>query len=147
MKLALDRVEYDKDATIGVLSVDGEYECLILEDEVRAIKVPGETAIPPGTYPIVITWSPKFKRRLPLLLNVPGFEGIRIHCGNSDTDTEGCLLPGESMTVQLGKPFLLHSKAAFDRLYEKLLEAEGRGDNISIEVVNGQAEGAQGQDS
>lgn len=134
MKLLLDRVEYDKDATIGSLSVDGEPECLVLEDEVRDVKVPGETAIPPGTYQVMLTWSPRFKRRLPLLVDVPGFDGIRIHTGNTDKNTDGCLLVGESMTVQLGMPFLLHSKSAFDRLYEKLLAAESRGEDITIEV-------------
>ena len=135
MKLLLDRVEYDTDATIGQLFVDGQFECLVLEDTVRPVKIAGKTAIPAGTYHVLLTHSPRFKRRLPLLVNVPGFDGIRIHPGNSDSDTEGCLLPGESLSVQLGKPFLMHSKAAFDRLYEKLLAAESRDESIVIEVI------------
>lgn len=59
-----------------------------------ADKIPGKTAIPAGLYNVELTFSPKFKRELPLILNVPYFEGIRIHRGNKDEDTEGCLIPG-----------------------------------------------------
>jgi hypothetical protein len=98
--------------------------CFTLEDPVR--EVPGEdvplwkirtdTAIPVGRYRIAITYSPKFKQRMPILLRVPGFEGIRIHWGNTSADTDGCILVGQS---RLGT-VLLHSRAAFEPLYKRL---------------------------
>ena len=81
-----------------------------------------------------LTASPRFKRVLPLLIDVPGFDGIRIHPGNTDKDTEGCLLVGERITIQQGIPFLLNSRAAFDRLMPKLEDAVKRGERIEIEV-------------
>ena len=75
--------------------LDGRFGVLHLEDVVRqGEKVPGQTAIPEGIYTVQITFSNRFKRDLPLLLNVPNFEGIRIHPGNTDADTEGCILVG-----------------------------------------------------
>ena len=71
--------------------------CFILEDRFRPSpeeKVPGATCIPLGRYEVRITWSPKFEQEMPLLIDVPGFQGIRIHPGNDARDTEGCLLPG-----------------------------------------------------
>lgn len=84
MKLELYRKFLGKDYTIGKLFINGEYFCDTLEDTVRpeGEKILGKTAIPYGTYDIILTMSPKFKRILPLLLNVPNFEGVRIHSGN-----------------------------------------------------------------
>lgn len=98
----LQRVQCDSDVTIGDLSIGGHHVCWVCEDPVREVpgepawrwKVPGKTAIPVGRYKIERTWSPRFQRTLPLLVDVPGFEGIRIHAGNTADDTEGCLLPG-----------------------------------------------------
>lgn len=97
MELTLKRRWLTEASTIGELSIDGVYECLILEDRYRPppeAKVRGATCIPCGRYEVRITYSPKFKRDMPLLIDVPGFEGVRIHPGNSASDTEGCLLPG-----------------------------------------------------
>lgn len=136
VKLTLDRKEYGADTTLGDLYINGVFECITLEDQVReGPKVPGETAIPEGSYDVRLTHSPRFKRTLPLLVNVPGFDGIRIHPGNDHTHTEGCLLVGENFTTVAGKPFLVHSRAAFDRLYEKLRAAAARGESLQIEVL------------
>lgn len=135
MKLTLDRDLYDKDSTLGDLFIDGVWECVTLEDQVRDVKVKGDTAIPEGTYEVLLTHSPRFKRTLPLLVEVPGFDGIRIHPGNTHHDTEGCLLVGENFTVAAGVPFLTHSRAAFDRLYDKLRAAAARGEHLAIEVL------------
>lgn len=92
---------------VGELYVGGIFFCNTLEDQNRDLnkngkfdngerKVYGKTCIPFGGYEVVVTYSPKFKRELPLLLNVPNFEGIRIHRGNTVEDTSGCILLGEN---------------------------------------------------
>lgn len=137
MKLLLDRKEYADEATLGDLYVDGVWECVTLEDElaINGKKDPGKTCIPDGIYEVLITWSPKFKRRLPLLIEVPGFDGIRIHPGNTVEDTNGCLLTGEKLIQVSGVPFLTHSAAAFERLFAKLDKAYTVGEKLSIEVM------------
>jgi len=131
MKLRLERGVSAHAATIGELTVDGAFECYTCEDEVREVKIHGETAIPSGTYSVIITPSQRFKRDLPLLENVPNFEGIRIHPGNTSADTEGCILPGRTRTDRT----VGESKVAFNALYEKIKTALDSGDTVSIEVV------------
>jgi len=83
MKIEVIRHTFTERSTIGSLYLNGKFECYTLEDVVRVgEKVPGATAIPEGIYPVQITFSNRFKRDLPLLLNVPNFDGIRIHTGN-----------------------------------------------------------------
>lgn len=133
MQLKLTRAQFEPTCTIGRLYVDGVNECWTLEDQVRptgAPKVFGQTAIPAGTYGVVITHSPHFGRDLPLLLNVPGFEGVRIHPGNTAADTEGCILVGmDRLADSIGR-----SRIAFDALFPKIVAALSRGETVSIEV-------------
>lgn len=96
MKLTLKRIFKGENYTIGKLHIDGEYFCDTLEDAIRDIKVYGETAIPAGTYKVTITLSLRFRRWLPLLHDVPYFEGVRIHRGNTAEDTHGCILVGQN---------------------------------------------------
>jgi hypothetical protein len=136
MLVWVDRKEYDPTTTLSDIYVNGVFECVGLEDRVReGPKVPGETAIPEGKYEVRITWSPRFKRHLPLLIDVPGFDGIRIHPGNDHHATHGCLLVGENVTTVAGVPFLLHSVRAFDRLYAKLETAKNKKEPIYLEVL------------
>lgn len=107
MELTLNRKLKLENKTIGELLVNNKKFCDTLEDKVRlswsllpfrqllGVKIWGKTAIPEGRYEIVITYSERFKRRLPLLLKVPQFESIRIHGGNTELDTQGCLLIGK----------------------------------------------------
>ena len=113
--------------------VDGATECFTLEDVVRSSgeKVAGKTAIPSGTYSVTITPSNRFKRDLPLVENVPGFEGIRIHPGNTAEDTEGCILVGRTR----GTTWVGESRAAFASLFEKIKEAIDDGDKVTLEVT------------
>ena len=96
MQINVRRTFKGPDYTIGKLYMDGHYLCDTLEDTVRpaGIKIAGKTAIPAGTYRVKKTMSPRFKKILPEILNVPGFSGVRIHAGNRAADTDGCLLLG-----------------------------------------------------
>lgn len=120
MNLTLIREPSTEHTTFGSLYVDDTFECYTLEDVVRKDKVYGETAIPAGTYKVIVTWSPRFKRQLPLLIGVPGFDGIRIHPGNTYKDTEGCILVG----VEKQGEALLRSREAFTKLYDKIVKAK-----------------------
>lgn len=133
MRLRLERAEAGAVATLGVLFVDDRFECFTLEDPVRApgVKLPGDTAIPYGLYPLVITWSPRFQCRLPLICDVPQFEGVRIHPGNTTADTEGCILVGE----ELDGDRLLRSRVAFERLFPKIDAAQRSSQPIHINIV------------
>ena len=133
MKLELERTKKTKDCTIGELCVDGRWECYTIEDVVRdnGVKVYGQTAIPAGTYDVDITFSNRFQKPLPLLLNVPGFEGVRIHTGNTALDTEGCIIVGRTVSslTSVGE-----SKLAFEHLFPQLQAAKLRGEKITIVV-------------
>jgi len=130
MKMTLTRDKSTEKSTPGMLAIDGQFECYTLEDVVRASKIRGETAIPAGEYEVALTMSPRFKRILPLLVSVPGFDGIRIHPGNTDKDTEGCILVGESKS----RDFIGSSRVAFMRLFNKLADAKEAGERITIEI-------------
>lgn len=133
MYMQLIREEFTDKSSIGDLFVNGTKECYTLEDKDRHLedgineKVYGKTAIPRGIYEIELTYSNRFKRVLPLLKDVPGFEGIRIHPGNTDEDTDGCILVG---TIK-SKDFVGHSRLAFDKLFEKMKDE----DRITIEII------------
>lgn len=138
MKLKLKRAECGKVSTLGQLFVDDDFECFIIEDTDRQLetnpgdKVYGQTCIPRGTYVVKVTPSARFKRDLPLLVGVPGFEGIRIHPGNTAADTEGCLLPCTSYARgKDGEAIGVNSRVAFDRLFSKIKAA----DSVTIEIV------------
>jgi hypothetical protein len=130
MKMILQRKWTTEVSTIGELYVDGKWECFTLEDVVRSngAKVYGATAIPSGTYRVSTTFSNRFQKRLPLLENVPGFEGVRIHSGNSSQDTEGCILVGRTREVnRIGE-----SKLAFQHLFSQLETAK----DVTIQVLD-----------
>ena len=140
MKLKLNRIALRKTYTIGKLYIDGKYFCDTLEDAVRDTnksgkfdngekKVKGKTAIPYGIYEIKWTYSPRFKKYTPQLMNVPQFEGIRIHAGNSSTDTEGCLLLGQNKKVGM----VLNSRATINKFYPIIKEACSNG-KVTIEI-------------
>lgn len=134
MKLLLKRIALRDKYTIGRLYIDGQYWCDTLEDRVRDLnverKVSGETAIPTGTYDVVVNISPKFKRLLPRLLRVPHFEGVLIHRGNTAADSAGCILVGENKVA--GK--VLNSTYWEKRITEHLLDAQSKGEDIKIIV-------------
>jgi Family of unknown function (DUF5675) len=132
MDLKVTRKVYTPHSTIGELYIDGQFECYTLEDTVRGpgIKIPGATAIPIGRYQVLIDYSNRFQRNMPHVLDVPGFDGIRIHSGNTDKDTEGCILLGKTE----GNDFIGHSKEEFDQFFAKLEDGLMQG-KVYIEVV------------
>ena len=144
MRLKLERHPTGLTCTIGELSVNGVLQCHTLEDVIREKpgvpvgqwKVPGDTAIPAGIYPVQITYSPRFKRDLPLVMRVPGFEGIRIHAGNTDDDTEGCILVG----TWNGGEFIRESRKALEALMDVLEAGMQDGRPITLEVANPEEE-------
>lgn len=129
----INRTDYTEESTIGELLWDGIFQCFTLEDTCRhGMKVPGETAIPPGKYEVQVSYSTRFKRDLPILLNVPNFTGVRIHAGNSAKDTSGCILIGKDKS----RNWIGRSKEAFDLLYPKI-EAELRKGPLFLAIHGG----------
>lgn len=140
MKLTLKRIALRPTYTIGKLYINDAYFCDTIEDTVRDTnkngkfdngekKVHSKTAIPYGTYEIKWTYSPRFKKYTPQLMNVPSFEGIRIHAGNTSADTEGCLILGENK--QVGK--VLNSRATINKFYSIIKKACSNG-KVTIEI-------------
>ena len=143
MEIKLVREHFNDVCTIGSLFIDGSH-LFTLEDvdrklsqdddlsHVKYIKVFGKTAIPYGRYEVVMTFSNRFKKMMPLLLNVKGFEGVRIHSGNTDEDTEGCILIGYKKDVL--NNHILQSRPAIGEVYMILSEAVKR-EKVYIEIT------------
>lgn len=136
MELTLNRIFLGSSATIGELYVDGEHIADTLEDRVRpeGEKIYGKTAIPEGTYEMVLSYSPRFKKILPEILNVPNFTGIRIHCGNSSANSSGCILVGTWDGEK--EDWVSDSKVAFNKLMSLLQKAADNKEKITITINN-----------
>ena len=118
MLIEVKRFEFKDTHTVGKLYINGSYECFTLEDAVRnGTKVIGKTAIPIGTYKLIIDASTRFKQDMPHILDVPDFTGVRIHAGNTSADTDGCILLGSTWA---GKDFIGNSKIAYKKFFDKL---------------------------
>ena len=152
MHIITERIAKKDTYTISNMYIDGVKFCNVLEDkdrgltsdmseeDIKSIKVHGKTAIPTGTYNITLdVVSPKFSKykqyqfcngKLPRLIDVPGYSGVLIHIGNTEVDTDGCLLVGQNNVV--GK--VTNSTATFKALYDKMLEAVNRKENITITI-------------
>lgn len=143
MELKLIRKYRCSNYCIGKLYIDSTYFSDVLEDpdrgltdsmsleEIKKIKIKGNTCIPYGTYNITITYSPRFKKNLPLLNNVKGFEGIRIHSGNKPQDTEGCLLPGFNKV----KGQVIDSKVTTNKLIAQIQQALNKKEKVTITIT------------
>ena len=113
--LQLIRYQFQPERTFGKLAQDGVFLCYTLEDGTKSVVHPkSKGLISTGEYRVDLTWSPRFNRILPLLENVPGFEGIRIHSGNTERDTEGCILVG----LHRDDVEIINSRAALQKLLE-----------------------------
>ena len=142
MKLRLRRILLKDEYTIGKLYIDGEYFCDALEPPTRDLnkngifdngetKVKNNTAIPFGTYNVIVNRSPRFKRDLPRLLNVPNFDGVLIHRGNTKNDTSGCILVGENKV----KGKVVNSTPYEIELVKRCKAALSNNEQITIEVI------------
>lgn len=136
MELTLNRIFLGSSATIGELLINDKHLCDTLEDRVRpeGEKVYGKTAIPEGTYEVKLTHSPRFKKILPEILNVPNFSGIRIHTLNKAEESEGCIGVGEWNGKDTN--WISNSRKAFNKLFAILQEASDRGEKITITINN-----------
>jgi hypothetical protein len=131
MEIELKREPSGPACTFGKLYVDGVYQAESLEDVVREVKIKGETAIPAGRYRVIVNHSQRFGRELPLLLKVEGFEGVRIHPGNTAANTSGCILVG----TERGPDSVLHSRDAFNELFVEIQAAIAGGEEVWISVA------------
>ena len=150
MVITVTRKIGTSEETNGEMSIDGKVMCYTLEDQVRpkGEKVYGETAIPEGRYPIWLTphgkitasYNIRFKDighdRGLYLANVPGFEGIMIHCGNTDKDTLGCILVGLVAGEKNGRWYISESSAAYRKIYPLIQKAFNAKEKIIVEVKN-----------
>lgn len=131
MKIKLVREDFTEESTIGEMFINDVFQCYTLEDKVRdGVKVPGKTAIPYGHYDIVINFSNRFQKYMPLLIDVPNFSGIRIHPGNTSADTEGCILVGNYRSKNL----ITESKKAYFNLIKRFQSVEKK-EKITIDIV------------
>lgn len=137
MKLQIIREIFTEKSTIGRMFVDDAELCYTLEDKDRRLetagclmKIPKETCIPRGTYRVVMDWSNRFQKQMPHVLDVPCFDGIRIHVGNTDADTEGCILLGK----QEATDFIAHSADAFGVFLSTLQGGLSHGD-VFLEII------------
>jgi hypothetical protein len=127
MEIILQRKIFTDISTIGDIYVNNKFYCYSLEDKVREIpglppsvwKIYGKTAIPIGKYITIVTYSNRFKKELPLLLNILGYSGVRFHPGNKPEDTDGCILPGRHK----GKDFVYESRLSFNGLFYMIKKA------------------------
>lgn len=136
MELTLNRIFLGSSATIGELLVNDKHLCDTLEDRVRpeGEKVYGKTAIPEGTYEVKLTHSPRFKKILPEILNVPNFSGIRIHSLNKAEESEGCIGVGEWNGKDTN--WISNSRKTFDKLFKLLETANKNKEKITITINN-----------
>lgn len=147
IKLRLEREFFTPTETLGSLYINGKFFCYTLEDkdrqlrsshalaDIRARKVAAQTAIPTGTYKVIVNMSNRFKRPMPLLLNVPGFEGVRIHGGNTHHNTEGCPLIARSRNINKVHPTIRKVSNWIFGSTEKELTRLLTGKEAEIEIV------------
>ncbi len=132
MILRIVREPTQHEATLGVLFINNAFHAFTLEDAIRAEKIAGRTCIPPGRYAVRLSWSPKFQRILPEVLDVPNFTGIRLHPGNTVADTDGCILVGLQRTALT----VLNSRQAHAALQTMLTTAQDMREPVTLVIEN-----------
>lgn len=136
MIISLVRYKDTGKTTFGKLFIDGQFQCVTLEDEYRENKVHAETRVPCGTYAVDMRYSPKFSplygHNMLWIKDVPGFDFILIHKGNTEADTAGCVLVGSGVY----KDGITNSKIAYDILYPKVVKEINSGKKVYITIID-----------
>lgn len=139
MDIKVIECDSDNECTISKVYINEVFQCYSIEDEKRDVKVKGETRIPAGIYVLGLRWSPKFSpkfnHKMLWVLNVPGFEYILIHWGNTDLDTDGCLVLGKTVGALKKRKAVLNSVAAYEEFYPKVIAAMNRGEKVTIQYI------------
>lgn len=142
MDLLISRREFSDRSTIGDFSINGKFQCYVLEpvdrglhagmslEEIKKIKIPERTAIPYGRYKVIMAWSGNFKMFVPLYLAIPGFDSVEFHIGCKPSDTHACTLPGLSKQ----RDMVLNSTKAFNLVVPQINSAFERGEEIWITI-------------
>jgi len=138
VELLVKRDRFNPKQTLGRLFINGKFECYTLEDTVREVKgapveswkIPHETAIPRGRYAVQITWSERFQKKMLQVMDVPGFSGVRLHAGNTEENTDGCILLGDIRFAT----YIGASRIAVGRVYGKVEAAFTRGEEVWLTV-------------
>ena len=146
MKITVERFTSNADATLSTIWVDGAFECFGLEDAYHALKIPGQTRIPAGTYRVTLRdeggMTRKYANRFPRihrgmlwLRDVPGFDWVYFHVGNRHEDTEGCILVADGADARPGNMHVPYSTGAYERLYAAVAEAADQ-DRLTAEIID-----------
>jgi hypothetical protein len=138
MTIYMVRDDCTEKRTLGTMTFPDGFICQTLEDPVRAgVKVMGDTAIPSGTFQVTITRSKRFQKMLPLLNNVPGFGGVRIHPGNGIGDTSGCVLVGTQRGAfsEGADQTIVRSKEAMEQVQRRIAAAIANGEQVWLDIV------------
>ena len=148
MQVSVLRYSENGESTLGLLFINGKFECYTLEDEHQDIKIKAETRIPAGTYQLKLrtegTHHKRYAQKFPdihkgmlQVMDVPNFTNILIHIGNDDDDTAGCLLVGDSSINNLVAPGRINSSTiAYKRMYTKIIKAMDNGEDVYITYYN-----------
>ena len=148
MKLTLQRIHGGKESTIGILSIDGVFSAFTIEDEYRTVKVKGETRIPSGTYKIILRKEggkhenylkkfPQTHKGMLWLQDIPNFQYVLIHIGNTDIDSEGCILIGDSISQNITeRGAIAQSSNAYARIYPTIANTIDKGEMVTIEIFD-----------
>lgn len=139
MNLKLVRKSLNEHFTIGELYIDGVFECFTMEDKDRRLedggtKIPAVTAIPLGEYRVIVNMSSRFQKLMPLLISVPQFEGVRIHPGNTEKDTEGCILVGQVPGPIDKAVAVVNSRVTYESLFRKIRAAYDDKERVSLKI-------------
>jgi hypothetical protein len=134
MRISCVQIEKGEDYIISEFWINNK-KFFMIEDPLREVKIKGITGIERGIYKVIMTMSNRFKKIMPLLLDVPDFKGVRIHSGNTELDSEGCLIIGSKLGYLNDKRAVLNSKDSCSYVYSEIQKAINKGEDVTIELI------------